>query len=350
MKYEQKSRPGKPKILLLFGGESPEHEVSIRSAKNVYAAIDRGQYNVILVYVDKSGCWWRVDEMAETAPNRGEQVVPVMGQRAFMVIPGGERIIPNVILPILHGRNGEDGSIQGLGQLLGVPVVGCDMTASVLCMDKVAAKQIVNANGVSIVPYMTHRIGEPGLEYDEVVERLGESVFIKPAGAGSSVGVSLVAARDQWAEALQAAHRHDSVVLIEQAIQGRELEVAVLGNPPYHEVSGVGEIIPGDTFYSYDAKYSSDSDSKVIVSADLGAGVEDRIRTTAQRAYSVLGCRGMARIDFFLSDTGELYLNEINSIPGFTSISMYPKLWEEKGMSQTELISRLISAALDGTM
>jgi D-alanine-D-alanine ligase len=342
---------GKIKALLLFGGESSEHEVSIASATNVYAAIDKERFDVVLGYIDREGRWWLVDKIVNGLPgDAAQQLMPQLGTREFTTASGSLVVSPDVLLPILHGKNGEDGSVQGLGQLLHIPVVGCDMTASAICMDKVATKEILTANGIPNVPYKIHRIGEADLDYKTLTEELGEPLFIKPARAGSSVGVSKVTTAKQFADAVRLAHEHDAVVLIEKGITGRELEVAALGNPPHHEVSGVGEIVAGDEFYSYDAKYSTDSTSQTIIPADLDDAAAEQIRSVAHRAYAALGCQGMARIDFFLDETGAVYLNEVNTIPGFTNISMYPKLWQEKGVSYTELITRLISLAVGDTI
>jgi D-alanine-D-alanine ligase len=217
-------------------------------------------------------------------------------------------------------------------------------------MDKLATKAILDANGILIAPYQVHRKYDPAPEYVQLVARLGSPLFIKPTRAGSSVGVSKVNNEKDLIAALELAHQHDDVVLIERGIAGRELEVGILGNPPYHRTSGVGEIIPGEDFYSYDDKYSGDSASQAIVSADLDEPARHHIKQQAARIYEVLGCKGLARVDFFYTDDGILYLNEVNTLPGFTNISMYPKLWEAEGISYGQLIDRLISLAFDATI
>lgn len=340
----------KLRVLLLFGGESSEHDVSLLSARNVFAALDSARFDVTLGHIDRAGKWWLTEEVAEALSPDTEQFLPVLGEGRLITQSGRRTVSPDVILPILHGKNGEDGSVQALGQLLHIPVVGCDMTASAICMDKMATKEILSANSIPNASYVTHRIDESMPEYDTVAKKLGRTLFIKPARSGSSVGVSKVISADEFTRAVQLAHEYDNVILIEGAITGRELEVAVLGSPPHHKVSGVGEVITNQDFYSYDAKYSSDSASEVIIPATLDIEIVKRIRTLAHQAYATLGCQGMARVDFFLDETGDVYVNEVNTIPGFTNISMYPKLWQHEGVSYDDLISRLIFEALGDTM
>jgi len=335
-------------VLLLFGGESSEHEVSISSARNVYAALDDTKFDVVLCFIDKSGKWWLLSEFGMSVTTHdAPQVVPVLGSACFVTIPSSHIVKPDVILPILHGKNGEDGSVQGLAQLMHIPIVGCDMTASALCMDKLATKQIVQANGITIVDYVVHREGEEVPDFASLSQKLGNPLFVKPTRAGSSVGVNRVTSEEELDQALAEAHTHDSVVLIERGITGREIEVGVLGNPPKHQVTRPGEIKADGTFYSYDSKYSASSQSSVIIPADLDNATESRVRELASRTYGLLGCRGFARVDFFVIDDNTIYFNEVNTLPGFTNISMYPKLWRQAGVSYPQLIERLITAALD---
>ncbi|MDN5274833.1 MAG: ddl, D-alanyl-alanine synthetase D-alanine-D-alanine ligase [Candidatus Saccharibacteria bacterium] len=337
-------------VMLLFGGESSEHTVSISSARNVYAAIDDSKFDVLLGYIDKHGKWWLLDNFSTEINTHGaSQLAPVFGSESFLTFPNNSVIKPDVILPILHGKNGEDGSVQGLAQLLHIPIVGCDMTSSAICMDKVATKEILEARGIVVSPYEVHRVGKPIPDFNHLSMRLGSPMFVKPSHAGSSVGVSKVYSEEEFIQAIAIAHEHDDSVLIERGITGRELEVAVLGNPPTHETSTVGEVKPSEDFYSYEAKYAATSTSEVIIPADLDEAVRSRIRTIAGDVYAALGCRGLSRVDFFLADDGTVYVNEINTIPGFTNISMYPKLWREAGVSYSQLIERLILLALEDT-
>lgn len=334
-------------VLLLFGGESSEHEVSMSSARNVYAAIDDEKYDVVLGYIDERGRWWLLDTFDEQIDTHGApQLLPALGSGRFVTMPDNRVIAPDVILPILHGRNGEDGSVQGLAQLLHIPIVGCDMTASVIGMDKVATKELATVRHINIVPYEVHRVFDPIPEFHKLTMTLGSPLFVKPARAGSSVGVSKVFSEEELVKALELAHHHDPVVLIERGIAAREIEVAVLGTPPAHEVTVPGEIIPGEDFYSYDDKYATDSHSRAMIPAEVDESLTREIQKQARTVYESLGCSGLARIDFFLTDDGTLYLNEVNTLPGFTNISMYPKLWRHQGVTYSRLIERLIDDAL----
>ncbi len=337
----------KKNIMLLFGGESSEHEVSLSSAKNVCTAIDSEKYKIDLCYIDRSGKWWLVPEVSKKdIDNNGRMLVPILGTGEFMIHPRGELIKPDVIFPVLHGRNGEDGTVQGLTQLLHVPIVGCDVTSSGIAMNKLACKGLLSANGVDIIPYRAHYDYQDTPDYDELAKELGHTLFVKPARAGSSVGVSKVTSKEQLEHALDEAHLHDSIALIEKAIIGKELEVAVLGTPPNHRTSGVGQIVPGDDFYSYDDKYADSSTAQVKLSADIMDDDRLRIKKSAEKVFEVLGGSGLSRIDYILSDDGSLYLMEVNTLPGFTNISMYPKLWQKEGVNYDELIDSLINEAL----
>lgn len=335
-------------VLLLFGGESPEHEVSLASARNVYAAIDDSSYDVQPVYIAKDGKWWLTNQITEvTADETVRHLAPVPGSGSFVTLPDYKIIRPDVIFPVLHGRGGEDGSVQGLAELLHIPVVGCDMTASAVGMDKLLTKRIWQAAGLPVVPYETYAFDMTIPDFVSVASRLDSDVlFVKPTRTGSSIGVSRATDDKSLSDAIVSAHQFDREILIEKGIQGRELEIAVLGNPPDFDVSPIGEIRPNAEFYDYETKYSATSRAEVIVPAQLENGTAERISLLARQAYTAIRAAGMARIDFFLSDDGQIYLNEINTIPGFTNISMYPKLWHQAGLSYTKLINRLIELAL----
>jgi D-alanine-D-alanine ligase len=315
------------------------------SARNVYAACDNEKYAIELCYIDRRGKWWLLEKWTDTPESHGgSQLVAIPGSGSFMTLPGNSILRVDVLFPILHGKNGEDGTVQGLATLLHVPIVGCDTTASALTMDKVLTKQVLEANAIDTAPYVVYRKGNVMPIYDHVVQTLGETLFIKPSRSGSSMGVSKVHDEAEFLPAIQSALKHDDRVLIERAITGRELETAVLGIPPNHKVSGVGEIIPGAEFYDYDDKYSADSMSKVIINAEISHETREAIRATSQKAFEVLGCSGLARIDYLLE--GErFYVIEVNTLPGFTNISMYPKLWRETGLHYSDLINTLIEAA-----
>ncbi len=333
-------------ILLLYGGESPEHDVSMMSARNIYAAIDGDKYDVTLCYIDQVGKWWLTPTVNGDHQNSA-QLVPVMGQQQFVTIPGGRTIHPDVLWPALHGNRGEDGTIQGLAELMHLPIIGCDFVASAVCWDKVITKQVLESSGIQTSPYLLSFRGQAAISFDDVAARFSAPFFVKPARAGSSIGVSKVHDEAEYHEALAEAFRYSGTILIEKAIEGRELEVAVLGNPPDHRASGVGEIKPGEEFYSYEDKYNAASSAEVMPHAEISDELRETIRSVALKAYQLLGCRGLARVDFLLSSSNELYINEINTLPGFTNISQYPKLWHEEGIKYPALVDRLVSLALE---
>jgi len=327
----------------MFGGESSEHDVSLMSVKNVYAALDNEKYDVSLCFVDRSGKWWLVD----TVDGRHQgcpQLFPVMGQGEFLVVPGQKVLKIDVVWAAMHGENAEDGNLQGVFAMMHIPLIGCDTIASVICWDKLITKQLLEQASIATSPYEICYQNNPP-SFATIEQKFGLPFFVKPTRAGSSVGVSRVSQNDQYDEALQLAFRYSDPILLEKTIEGRELEVAVLGNPPLHKESPVGEIKPGEEFYSYEDKYDANSKAVVLPRADVDEGLADRIRTVAHKAYEVLGCRGYARVDFLVSHDGEIYVNEINTLPGFTNISQYPKMWHEAGIKYSELIDTIIMLA-----
>lgn len=333
-------------VLLVFGGESSEHDISIMSARNVYAAMDGEKYITKLCYIDRGGKWWLLDEWTDDlAHHGGVQLLAAPGTGSFMTVPGNSVVRADVVLPVLHGRHGEDGTVQGLAELVHVPIVGCDVTSSAVCMDKALTKQVLQANSIKTAQCIIYRKGGSKLDYDEVTRQLGAVLFVKPSRSGSSVGVSKVVNEAGFSKAVSLALEHDNTILIEEAIVGRELETAVLGNYPKHKVSGIGEIITGAEFYDYDDKYADDSTAEVLTNVELPGDVEQKIRDTSLKVYEVLGCRGLARIDYILKGNTP-YVLEINTLPGFTNISMYPKLWRAAGMHYPQLIDELIQDAV----
>lgn len=336
-------------ILLLFGGESAEHDVSVMSARNVIAAVDSVKFKLELCYITRSGEWRYLPEMTDDLELAGQSLTPALGKKKF-VTDTGKSIDPDVILPILHGPNGEDGTVQGLASLLHIPIVGCGVLASAVCMDKAVVKELLAKAGIPVVPYELHFTGTPMPEYEQMTRALGNEVlFVKPANMGSSVGVSRVTNADEFKVALDEAHKYDAKVLIERGIDARELEVGMLGGGPEEiQTSRAGEIVAQGDFYSYDSKYDKNTTSKMVIPAEnIPEEVEAEIRRYAQWAWMAVGGRGISRVDFFLSKDGAIYLNEINTLPGFTNFSMYPKLWEEQGISYPELIEKLIKNALE---
>ena len=338
----------KTKILLLFGGESTEHDVSVMSARNVYGAIDRAMFDVYLGFITRQGQWYLVDTFDEVSDDSvflGKELVPLLGREAFRVET--EVLELDVILPILHGKNGEDGSVQALAQLLHIPVVGCDMTSSAIGMDKVTTKRVAAQIGLQVVPYYVYRRNTKMPDYEDLQRELGTVLFVKPARAGSSVGVHKVQNADELRVAIEDGLRIDDTVLIEKSLAGiRELEVAALGVPPYDTMSRVGEVLPGEEFYSYDDKYSAESESSIRVPAEVSPEIEAELKRQAKLLFTEMGASGISRIDFFVTDDESIYLNEINTLPGFTDISMYPQLWNAEGVTYPELITRLIKQTI----
>lgn len=351
----------KLRVCVLFGGISPEHEVSLRSAEAVLLHMDPEKYEVFPVGITKAGKWFLFggtdyhmlpDGRWQSHPdNRGVMISPVRGEG--MLIMEGDSVVRqqiDVVFPVLHGENGEDGSIQGLMQLAGIPCVGPGIGASAASMDKYMTKLVADFAGVRQAAWMMFQREEIEKNLEECAaqteSRFSYPVFVKPAGTGSSVGVHKAKDRVQLMEALCDAARFDRKVLVEEFIDGQEVEVAVLGNET-PAASVCGEIDAGAEFYDYDAKYISDS-SKLYIPARIPETSAEAVREAAVRVYRALGCRGLSRVDFFVTrDTKEAVFNEINTIPGFTSISMYPKLFEASGIPFTDLVDRLIQLAME---
>ena len=349
----------KKRVMILFGGNSSEYEVSCLSAAGVAKNINVEKYDVIMVGITKAGDWMLtnagIEEIANGKwVNNNENVEAFLSQgnnKAGLLVYNNDKfnlIKIDCIFPILHGKYGEDGSLQGLMQLSGIPYVGCGVQASVVGFDKALTKEVVKSIGVkqarSIVVYKDDMKYEETL--DEIVDLFENKypLFVKPAREGSSVGVSKVVKFEELEEALNLGFKYDKKLLIEEYINGREIEIAILGTEEI-EASPVGEVIANDNFYSYEAKYkSSSSETRVLV--DLDKDIYENIKRSAIMIYKQLECKDLARVDFFLKKNGEIIFNEINTMPGFTPISMYPKLWQNKGVSYSELISKLIDSAI----
>jgi D-alanine-D-alanine ligase len=332
-------------VLLVYGGQSPEHDVSLASARNVFAALDNTKYDISTCLIDREGRWWLQDTIGDYHSGH-PQLLPVLGQKKLITLPDHKIIQPDVILPILHGKNGEDGTIQGLAELLNIPYVGPSVLAAAVTMDKDMTKRLLEHAGIPVVPWKTWRTHDQSPSYETICETLGPDVFVKPASAGSSIGVSHVTSGDSWEDVLQQAAEHSDTVLIEKTIHAREIELAVIGNA-MPRVSSPGEIKPGEEFYSYEDKYDTSSTAEVVIPAELPPEVTAKLQEYALRAYSATECRGLARVDFFVDESDAIYLNEINSIPGFTNISMYPKLWRHDGLTYPALIAQIIDLALE---
>lgn len=352
----------KIRIGVIFGGRSGEHEVSLQSAKSVMAALNPDKYEVVPIGITRDGRWLTGDAMAAlteaSATTQPATLLPDPQSSALMRVelvetkPASLSAVTelDVIFPVLHGPYGEDGTVQGLLELANLPYVGAGVVGSAVGMDKGIFKQVMVANGIPVLPWRLFLARtwdrQPQAVLDEVEARLSYPVFTKPANLGSSVGVSKCRNRKELAAGLAEAARYDRRIIVEQGINARELEVSVLGNDdPIASV--VGEIRPRREFYDYIAKYVSD-DSELIIPAELEPSVADQVRDMAVRAYRAIDCAGLARIDFLMDkDSGRLYMNEINTIPGFTQISMYAKLWQAAGVSYSELLDRLVELALE---
>ena len=348
-------------VCVLFGGMSPEHEVSLRSAESVLNNLNKEKYNIFPVGITKDGDWVLYGgtdysklpngEWLHCEANRRAALSPVRGQ-GLLSFEGDcvvrERI--DVVFPVLHGENGEDGAMQGLLQLAGIPYVGPNVAASATCMDKTLTKLVMDCAGIRQAAWQLVKAQElavnPEAVMDAVEKRFSYPVFVKPAGTGSSVGVAKAKNREALLAALQNAAKFDQKVLVEEFINGHEVEVAVLGNDA-PAASICGEIDSGTEFYDYDAKYISDC-ARLYIPARIDEQTAESVRDTAIRAYQALGCRGLSRVDFFVTYEGnEIVFNEINTIPGFTSISMYPKLFPASGIPYSELLDRLLELATE---
>ncbi|MBZ8133936.1 D-alanine--D-alanine ligase family protein [Afifella sp. IM 167] len=343
------------RIAILFGGRSAEHDVSIMSATNVMQALDPEKYDPLPVFVTKDGRWLAsrfVDGELER-PSSGTELCLLPGGRGRVVaVPQDgaphEAAPIDILFPVLHGLFGEDGTVQGLAEVARVPLVGCDVLGSAVALDKDLTKRLLREAGIAVARSLTIRQGAAP-SFAEVKEALGLPLFVKPARQGSSVGVSKVASEAEYDDALAEGFRHDSKLLAEEFIKGREVECAVLEDAEGGLfVSLPGEIVPATShgFYSYDAKYVDAEGAALKVPAELPKEVEDSMRETAATAFQVTGCDAMARIDFFLSEEKGLLLNELNTIPGFTDISMYSKVMAASGVSYGEVIDRLVAHGL----
>lgn len=340
---------------ILFGGKSAEHEISLRSARSLIQAIDREKYNLLLIGVSRDGKWYlRKDISSPEKSNanesgHGELLMRKEAEGSSLLPEGksGDLLKLDVVFPIMHGGYGEDGTIQGFLKALDIPFVGVDLMASAIGMDKDMAKRIWRDAGIPIARYrcLTRR-DLSNLDQSSIVEELGLPLFVKPAKAGSSVGVHKVTAARDLRAAVEDALRYDHKVLVEEAVPGREVECAVLGNEE-PRASILGEIIPQSDFYSYQAKYLDENGAVLKIPAEVSPDVEKAIRDAAILAFRSIEGEGLSRVDFFLKPDGSFVINEINTMPGFTEISMYPKLWEHTGVPYPELIDRLVGLALE---
>lgn len=348
----------KKNVALIFGGKSAEHEVSLRSAKNVADALDKNLFSPILIGISKEGSWYRFpsDAVFSQATKIVDSALPPQAEPVALISMQGKPVLYSlqnqsktnldVAFPILHGTMGEDGTIQGLFKMVQLAFVGCGVWSSAAGMDKEIMKrlfteaQIPNARYMLLTPFKN-------TSYQDVVQKLGSPFFIKPANAGSSVGVHKIKSAADFEKNLKDSFQFDTKVLAEEFIEGREIECSVMGHNREPQASLPGEIIPQHEFYSYEAKYIDDNGALLKIPAEMPAESLQKLQSLAKKTYQVMGCDGLTRVDFFLRKNGDFYVNEINTIPGFTKISMYPKMWEATGLGYRELITKLIHLGLE---
>lgn len=346
------------RVAVICGGASAEHEVSLQSARNIVAALDRQRFEVSVIGIDKAGVWHAADaDDFVHHPDDPKRIALKADETPLAIVPGHEsgQVINaetgnvvrdiDVAFPIVHGPTGEDGTLQGILRAANIACVGTGVLGSAVAMDKDVTKRLLRDAGLSIAPFEVVTGRDTPLDYPALTARLGSPLFVKPANLGSSVGVSRAASADELADAVDLALRFDHKVLIESAVTGREIECAVLGNAD-PQASTVGEVVVADGgFYAYDTKYVDDT-AQVVIPAELDSDTVAAVQRVALRSYAALDCRGLARVDVFVTADAHVVVNEINTLPGFTRISMYPKLWAESGIVYPELVARLIELAM----
>ena len=338
------------RVAVIFGGRSGEHEVSIVSARSVMQALDPNRWEVVPFGVTRSGAWLTPEQTLQSLAAghtafRGGGASLLSSTAALDALAGCD-----VAFPLVHGTYGEDGTMQGFLEMANLPYAGCGVAASAIGMDKALMKALFREAGIPMARYAVLRSWEAAANEDQargyVESTIGYPCYVKPANGGSSVGITRVRSREDLSGAFAAAFAYDDKAVIEEEVRGREIECSVLGNER-PEASILGEIVPDRDFYDYESKYSSASATQLNIPAPLPAELAARVRDLAVRMYTVMGCEGYARVDFFVTAEGAVIANEINTIPGFTSISMYPKLWEASGLAYRDLLSRILELGLE---
>lgn len=346
-------------VAVVFGGKSAEHQISLISAQNVIKSLDRHKYTPILIAIDQEGKWFYQKDESLLFKTDDPKLVRIEDKSTPVLLsPVAEdhRLINSktletitkvdLIYPVLHGTYGEDGAIQGFAKMANLPCVGCGILGSAVGMDKEIMKRILSANDISNAPYITLRKNDlPYPTYQDVSKVLGEEIFVKPANMGSSVGITHLKKSEDHEKALKYAFKYDNKIILESRIRGREIECAVMGNLD-PKASTIGEVIPHDGFYSYESKYIDEDGAALRIPAELTTEELENARKIAIKTYKVLECRGLTRVDMFLTANGDIYINEVNTLPGFTKISMYPTLWRASGIPISELVDQLISYAI----
>ncbi len=346
----------KIRVALLFGGKSAEHEVSLQSAKSIIEAIDKDKYEIVLIGIDKQGRWLLNDQSSYLLNENNPKLISLnKSNNELAVLPGDKKQMVSlthaaidrvdVVFPVLHGTLGEDGAMQGLLKLMDVAFVGADVLGSAVGMDKDVMKRLLRDAGIPIGEFITLKRGE-SVSFTDAQKALGLPMFVKPANQGSSVGVHKIHDASEFADYIKDAFQYDNKILLEEFIDGREIECAVLGNDD-PKASVLGEIIPHHEFYSYEAKYIDEDGAGLQIPADLPKELTGEMQQMAIKTFKTLNCEGMARVDCFLTKDKKIYVNEINTIPGFTKISMYPKLWEASGVAYGDLIDKLLTLAIE---
>ncbi len=350
----------KIKVGVVFGGRSPEHNISLLSASNVVENIDREKFEVVLIAIDKQGIWhYNKGELKLNNPRNAQLIsLPVYDNIIYLSQNAGDhsliekstgKIISkiDVLHPVLHGAFGEDGAIQGLAKVAGLPCVGCGILGSSAGMDKDVTKRLLRDLGIGIADFVTLRKGyNDHLSYAEIKKSIGGELFVKPANLGSSVGVSFVDNEEDFNKAVKEGFEYDPKLIVEEKITGREIECAVMGNEK-PSASVIGEILPKTEWYTFENKYIDDDGAGLEIPAKLTEEESERARSIALESYVNLECCGLTRVDMFLKSNGEIIVNEINTLPGFTKISMFPKLWGHSGIEYQELITKLINLAIE---
>jgi len=337
-------------VAILYGGKSVEHDISVRSAKNVVDNIDQAKYETILIGISKLGTWY-LNEVIEEDIESGNPVSLKLDASSPILqdLTSGREIVIHVVFPVLHGTDGEDGSVQGLFKSLDLPVVGSGVLGSAISMDKIISKKILKEGGIPVAPYVEyHKSQNDDISYQKVVEEVGEPFMIKSSALGSSVGISMVKSEEGFQAALEDSFQYGDKIIIESFVKGRELECAILGNEsPYASVPGEIVMIKDYDFYTYEAKYLDEQAIDIQIPAKADESVLNKIKAICIQAYSALRCDDYARVDLFLTDQEEVIINEINTIPGFTNASMFPMMWKHMGISFTELITRIIDLCIN---
>ncbi|HMG90384.1 MAG TPA: D-alanine--D-alanine ligase family protein [Chryseolinea sp.] len=340
----------KKKVAILYGGRSVEHAVSVNSARNIFEFLDKNLFEPVPIGISKEGQWFIKSEVNKEIEN-GDPIGLTLhpGNPEFILLSGKPSVKVDIIFPVLHGTDGEDGSIQGLIKAMDLPMVGTGVLGSSLSMNKIVAKRLLREAGLPVTDFMTFNFEDKDdISFKKISKKLGLPFMVKSASLGSSVGVTKVKSKKDFKRAVDEAFKYDNEMLAEEFITGREIECAVLGNYPA-ESSKPGEIVISKKydFYTFDAKYVDPDAVRIDVPARLPKTIVAKVRKISKKAYEALHCEDFSRVDLFLDKRGKIYINEINTIPGFTNSSMYPMMWKERGVSFSDLITRLLNLALE---